>query len=158
MVWRDFLSNTNLSLRMMFILCQALALICAKCSCHVQLLENVSSRCLCVFTSVIHCVISLFITKGGLYGSLIFRDSDLAGLSWLTTFFAQLWIFSISEFNSCAASAGFSNYIEAGIISEKAYFTVNIFNKIININEKGEDQVWSPVVDLLLLFSNLNWI
>ena len=52
MVWRDFLSYTNLSLHMMLILCQALALICAKCSCHMLSLENVRPRCLCVFTSV----------------------------------------------------------------------------------------------------------
>ena len=81
---------------MMFILCQALALICAKCSCHVQLLENVSPRCLCVFTSVI---IWLFITIGGWYGLLIFRekrrDSDLAGLKLTNDIFAQLCILTL---------------------------------------------------------------
>ena len=86
-VWSDFLSSTNFCLRIMLILCQAFVLICAKCSCHVQSLENMRPRCLCVFTSVI---IWLFIVTGGWYGLLIFRenrrDSDVAGLKLLTIF------------------------------------------------------------------------
>ena len=139
MISRDFLSKTNLSLRIMLILSHAFLLMWSIWSCHVHAFERKIPRCLWEGTSDI-CLFN--IKSGGWFTGVFFLeiriDSVLAGLKVTSHLLDQEMILFMSDWSILAADSGSSTIWNKLVSSAKSFISEPISSTISLMNTKNK--------------------